>query len=289
MEERELTCRHCGRRIAVPASNCPWCGKPIMVICATCKQYTDDQEPVCQHCGAPLVPDTLEEVRAVVGLQPDIAELVADRERARLVASGVIAQYLSGFFFDDGQRRTVLVDLFGAHPDPTREAAALLFAAVAYLVQEAYCGLEPTSDGKGLIWAEVRHWDGQVRSLEGGLARRAGLGMTIRQVIDQVVADEMDFRFEVVRSPRLRAPGMPAQSGVRDLSARSATTAVVLVGRQTELPDHQEAEACRETYRRLVDFVQADPDRARFVATEILEVLDWFRRYEEDPTLALLR
>jgi len=289
MEGNGLTCRYCGRPIAVPASTCPWCGKPIMVICAACRQYTDDQEPFCQHCGTPLMPDTLEEVRATIGVSPEVAELLTDRDRARLVASGVIAQYLSGFFLDDGQRRTILVDLFGTPPDAQREAAALLFAALAYLVQEKYCALRPTADGKSLEWAEVRPWDGQVRSLEGSLARRAGLRLAIGQVVDQVVAEEMGFHFEVTRPPLIRAPGVPRPPRVRNLSARSATTGVVELGRQTVLPDHQETAACREVYRLLLDFVHTDPDRARYVAGEITEVLNWFRRFEEEPIVALTK
>ena len=260
-----------------------------MVICSACKQYTDDQEETCQHCGAPLVPDRLERVRETLELHPDVAVLAGDRQRAQLVASGVIARYPSGFFFDDGQRRTVLVELFGAPATPQRTAAALLFAAIAYLAQEGYCRLEPTPDGKGFYWNEGRRWDGQIRSLEGAFARRAGLGMRIRDVVDQVVADEMDFRFEVNRPPLLRAPGVPRPPRVINLSARPATTAVIGTGRMVELPDHRENEACRETYRRLLAFVQADPGRARYLAEQIVEVLDWFRRFEEDPTLALMR
>lgn len=284
-----LTCRLCGRPIAVPASKCPWCGGTIMVICASCKQYTDDQEPLCQHCGAPLLPDTMGEVRARATLDAEVAELAADQARAHLVFSGVVAQYLRGFFYDDGQRRTVLVDLFGGPPDNNREAAALLFAAIACLVQEGYCSLEPIAGEEGFLWAEVRRWDGQARSLEGGLARQAGTGKTIRQVVDRLVAEEMGFRFEVLRPPRVRLPGMRNRTEVRDLSARSATTAVIQLGRQTALPAHQEVQACRETYRQLAEFVRTDPARARRVAEEIVEVLDWFRRYEEDPTIGLAR
>lgn len=260
-----------------------------MVICSACKQYTDDQGAVCQHCGAPLVPDRLDAVREAVELHPDVAQLAEDRRRARLVASGVVVRYHSGFFFDDGQRRTVLVELFGAPANPQRMAAALLFSAIAYLVQEGYCQLEPAPDGEGFYWGEGRWWDGQVLSLEGAFARRAGLGMTIRKVVDQVVADEMDFRFEVNRPPLLRAPGVPRPPRVSNLSARSATTGVIEAGRRTEMPDHEESDACRETYRQLLSFVQSDPGRARYLADQIMEVLDWFRRFEENPALALMR
>jgi RNA polymerase subunit RPABC4/transcription elongation factor Spt4 len=288
MAEDSLTCRHCGRAIVVPASNCPWCGERIFVICASCKQYTDDQAPLCQHCGAPLVADTMEEVRTKVGLDADVAQLVADRERAQLVASGVLAQYASGFFFDDGQRRTVLTRLFGAPLTPFRETAALLFVAIVYLVQQGYCALQSVAGGKGLNWVEVRPWDGQARSLEGALAQRAGVDRSIRQVVDEVVGHEMGFRFGKTRASRLHVPGTP-RLGVRDLSERSATMAVVGLARATELPAHQEVEACGAIYRLALAFVQADPERAEYLAGEIGEVLDWFRRYEEDPTLAVLR
>ncbi len=289
MAENGLRCRYCGRTIAVPASHCPWCGKEIMVICAACKQYTDNQQATCQHCGAPLVADRMEEVRQVVELDPELAQIVLDRERAQLIASGVIVQYPSGFFFDDGQRRAVMADLFGALPNPYRIAASLLFAAIAYLVQRGYCALEPVAEREDMRWESLQLWDGQVGSLEGGFARRAGMGMTIRKVVDQVVADEMDFRFEVKRPSRALTPVIPKPPRVRDRSRCSSTTAVVERSRQAELPEHQEAEACRETYLLLRDFVHADPARAHYLVEVIAEVLDWFRRYEEDPSIALTR
>jgi len=284
-----ITCRHCGRTIAVPASNCPWCNATIMVICSACRQYTDDQEPVCQHCGSPLVPDDMADVRSKVGLDKDLAQIVEDRERAQIIASGVVARDLPGFFFNDGERQTVLVDLFGAPPDHRREAAALLFVAAVYLLQKAYCALEPGSEEKALRWAELRPWEGQVRSLEGALARCAGFQLTFRQAVDQTIREEMDFRFEKVKPPRLRAPGAPQQPIIRDLSARTATVAVIERARQAELPQHDEKDSRREIYQLVLTFVRAEPQRARYLAEQILEVLDWFRRYEEDPAIALLR
>lgn len=288
MEEKGLACHECGRPVAVPGSNCPWCGALLCVICAACKQYTDAREPVCQHCGATLQADTLEEVRAVVGLDPQTAQLLVDRRRARLLPSAVIAQYLSDFFFSSGQQRTVLADLLGAPPDAQREAAALLFAAVAYLVMEGYCALRPAAGGAGLEWVETRTWDGQLVSLEAALIRRAGLGLTLREAFKQVVSDEMGFRFEVIRSPRVLAPGMPRPPPVRNLSARSATSGVVALGRHTVLPDHEQSAACRQVYGILVGFVRADPARARQVAGQIVDVLEWFERYEKDPSLVLV-
>jgi len=260
-----------------------------MVICASCKQYTDDHLPSCQHCGAPLIPDTLDEVRARAGLDPTVAGILSDRERARLVPSGVIAQYPQGFFYADEQRKTVLVELFGARVEPRPLAAALLFSAAVYLLREGYCALQPQGEDKPPEWEEVRPWDGQARSLEATLARQAGLGLSLRKALDQTIAAEMGFRFEVLKPPRLRAPGVPPPPQVRDLSAHTAVTALVQTARQTELPDHVESEACRQVYRLLVDFVRADPDLARYVAGLILDLLDWYRRYQEDPVVVLAR
>ncbi len=289
MGQDVFTCRHCGRPIAVPASHCPWCGEPIMVICAACKQYTDDQASVCQHCGAPLVADTLQEVRAKVRLHPLVAQLAQDKERAKLTASGVVSQYLPGFFYSGARQRTVLADLFGTPPTPQGKTAALLFAAIAYLVQKEYCTLEPTGDEEAMDWDKAQQWDGQIRSLEGKLASRAGMRMTIAKVVDQVIADVMDFRFEVVKQPRLRAPGAPHKPLVRDLSKLTFTTAVIQLGLDTVLPEHQESEACRTVYKMLLDFVQADPQRARTLAAQIGEVVEWYSRYEQDPVIALTK
>lgn len=288
-----FSCRHCGRRIAVPASKCPWCGQPIMVICSACKQYTDDQQPTCQHCGAALVPDRLESVLSTFRLDPTLAEMVADRQRAQLVASGVIALYARGLFFESAQQRSVLVELFGSPSDAYRQTQALLFAAVAYLVQKGYAALgAPGEDGQ-MEWREVRRWDGQAHSLEGALAQQAGLEerivhQTIRQAVDRVVSEAMGFRFEVTKPPRLRTPGMP-DARVIDLSARPLSVAVLGMARHTELPAHNEAEACRETYALLLEFIRADPERARRLANQVVEVVDWYRRYEADPVLALTR
>lgn len=293
MAEGSLSCRHCGRRIAVPASKCPWCGQPIMVICSACKQYTDDREPVCGHCGASLVPDQLESVLSTFRLDPTVAGIVADRQRARLVASGVIALYWHGFFFESDRQRSVLIELFGSPPDPYRQTQALLFAAIAYLVNRGYCALGEPGEDEQMEWRESRRWDGQVRSIEAALARQAEMEQrmtcqTIRQAVDQLVAEAMGFRFERAKpQPRL-TPGMP-DSRVIDLSARSVSVALIEIARQTELPAHDEAEACRETYALLLDFIQADSERARRVAAQVSEVVDWYRRYEKDPTLALTR
>lgn len=268
--EGGLVCRYCGRPIAVPASRCPWCGQTIMVICAHCKQYTDDRGTVCEHCGAPLEPDRPESLRIGVGLNDRTAQLIADRRRARLVASGVVAQHLPEFFYADAQRRTVLVDLFGPSLDPRQEAAALLFASIAYLIQHGYCALQPAADGQSLLWAEVRAWDGQTLSLEGALARQAGLGQTLAQSLRRVIAEEAGI------SPEQERPAGQRRRTAAVPSARPVAEMVVEVARRTVLPDHQEKEACRETYRLLVQFVQRDPALARRITGEILEALAWF-------------
>jgi RNA polymerase subunit RPABC4/transcription elongation factor Spt4 len=287
MAEGGLVCRHCGRPIAVPASRCPWCDRKIMVVCAHCKQYTEDDQPTCRHCGQPLVADSREEVRRLIGLRPEVAELVADQQRAQLVASGVVALYLPGFFFDDGQQRTVLAELFGASPDNRRKAAALLFVAIAYLVEQGYCELRPASDARGLDWLETRPWDGQELSLEGALAAQTGLGLAVEQALDRAVRRLMGFEVEVTR-PRLLQGG-PRVPTVRNVSLHEALTAVLDAARTVVLPEHEERAACANTYRLLRAFVQADPDRARALAETILDVLDWFLRFQENPSLALMR
>ncbi len=283
-----LTCRHCGKPIAVPASTCPWCGKTIMVICAACKQYTDDQASHCQHCGEPLVPDTLEEVRLQSRLDPSLAQLVADRERAQLLPSSIVAHHILDFFYDDGQHRTVFVELFGKSSDPYTAAAAVLFAAVAHLVQGKYCLLKPMAGKKELEWVETRKWDGQVHSLEGRLADQAGLGLSLRQVLDKVVANEMEFNVEATKPPRVPTPGLD-RPRVLNKSKYSAPTALVNLGRETELPDYEKGQALREIYQIVLSFASENPAIARHAAQVIRETLEWFHMVELDPTLGLTR
>ena len=268
--EGGLVCRYCGRPIAVPASRCPWCGQTIMVICAHCKQYTDDQGTVCEHCGAPLEPDRLDALRIGVGVDDRTAQLIMDRRRAQLVASGVVVLHLPEFFYADARRRTVLVDLFGSSLDPHREAAALLFASIAYLIQRGYCALQFAADGESLLWAEVRPWDGQTLSLEGALARQAGLGQTLSLSLRQAIAEEAGVMPEQTEPAGRRRRPRAAPSG------RPVAEAVVEVARRTVLPDHQDQEACRETYQLLAQFVRRDPALARRIAEEVLEALAWF-------------
>lgn len=236
-----------------------------MVICSSCKQYTDDQGTVCEHCGAPLVPDRLEGLRAGVGVDDWTAQLIADRGRAQRVASGIVAQHISDFFYAGPQRRTVLVELFGFPPDPPREAAALLFVAVVYLVQRGYCALRGGEEEASPLWDEVRAWDGQRVSLEGALARQAGLGRTLFQAFQQVIAEAvrpaLDLERQAGRRPRETAP------------APRAADAVMEVARRTVLPDYAEAEACREIYQMLLQFVRQNPALARRVAEEVVQAL----------------
>jgi hypothetical protein len=260
-----------------------------MVICASCRQYTDDGESLCRHCATPLREDTMEEVRAASSLRPEIAQLVEDRERARLVASGVVGNHAPSFLYDDGQRRTVLAALLSKSTDREKVAAAVLFASCAYLVQQDYCALGlPDQDG-AMQWDERRPWDGQEQSPEAYLASHAGAGLIVKEAIHRAVERMMDFRFELVQPPLVRTPGLPRQPPVRDLSPRSAVDAVIRAGREVAMPAYDESAACADTYQLVRTFVQSDAERASFLAQAVLDVLDWFHRYEQDPTVALTR
>ena len=287
----ELACRHCGRQIAIPASFCPWCGERIMVICATCKQYSPDHLPQCLHCHEPLEADDMQEVRAIVGLHPDVARLAADQARAQLVASGTVGRYTSGFFYDNGERRTALAELFGSPPDPIQTASGLLFAAVAYLVAYGYCDLRGSeyNDDDTPEWLETKKWDGQISCLEGTLATHSGFGLSIQDVLTKTVEDEMGFGFELTKPPRIRTPGMPEVPPVRNISNRHAIASILETARRTDLPDHEESVASATTYRAILSFVQDSPSRAKFLAERIIEVLAWFQLFEQDPVLALGR
>lgn len=322
MIEERMVCRHCGRPIAVPASTCPWpgCGKTIMVICAACKQYTDVEGAFCQQCGEPLVVATFEPAPGSDRPQPILAELAADQAKAQLVASGVIATYATGFFFEGGQQRSALVNLFGAPLTPERKAEALIFGAVAYLVQQGYATLQRgTGRTPGLLWLEGKPWDGQERSLEGQLALRARLQKRFLEVSQQVVAELVGFRLEIRVTdeegyiverneadlkalPRIVArlqaernysslgDWLLSDSRTRSTQIRAqldSSTAASVIERawQTPLPPHEEAAACRETYQMLLDFVQGDPRRAEALALAIERVLHWFQRCEQHPEM----
>nr|HID13672.1 zinc ribbon domain-containing protein [Anaerolineae bacterium] len=288
----DFTCRHCGRPIAVPASNCPWCRQPIMVICANCKAYTDDQKPYCEQCGAPLQPDRMERI-ALLAHHPEVARLAQDRERAQLVASAVVIANLGGFFYDDGRgHRTVLAELLGSVRDRKVSAAGVIFAAYGYLCQKGYCSVQLSDDGEHLALTRLRPWDGQRESIEGALVEQAARVLTTREATDGMIRELMGFRVTMVRAAPLRGPlgvSFARRPKPRDASERSAFTAIDQVARLTVLPEHDRQEACRATYRLLVEFMEADRERARLLALETLRLLDWFERYERDPAIGLER
>jgi hypothetical protein len=320
----KMICRHCGRPIAVPAARCPWpgCGKTIMVVCAACKQYTDDEGSFCQQCGEPLVAATFDPTSGPELAQSLVAELAADQEKARLVASGVIAAYTTGFFYEGEWQRPALIKLFGSPLSPQREVEALLFAAVAYLVQQGYVALSWVGGGptaEALCLAGQKPWDGQERSLEGLLALRARSGMTCLEALQQVVAEAVGLRIEIcqvdedgyvwdrteadlavlpVLKARLevkRSRGSLANWVLSDsyrytTQIRARFDSAPLTGLlerawQTVLPPHQEAAACRETYQMLLDFARGDPKRAEALALAVERVMRWFVRCEQHPEL----
>ncbi len=260
-----------------------------MVICANCMQYADNTRSTCEHCGVPLREHSREELTRFLGIQPEIAELAIDQERAQLIASGVVAASLPHFFFDDGQHRTVLVSLFGSPRTPRRTAEALLFSAVVYLIEQRYCDLVSAGEEQEMEWVELRPWGGQVRSLEGMLAARAESESPLPDVLDQVVREAMGFHYEVVKSPLIRMPGMPELPPVRDRSDRTALRGMVELGKRAVLPDHEEDAASAEIYRILLTFAQVYPQRARYLAEKVRSTFDWFVEYEKDPSVALLR
>jgi len=313
-----LRCRHCGRPIAVPAANCPWpgCRQRIMVICDACKQYTDDRGEFCQHCGQPLVP--AQPVPAETGLGPPtiIVDLAADQARAQLVASGVIAEHITAFLFYGRQQQSVLIPLFGTLSAPERQAAAVLFGALVYLEKRGYATLQRGLGTKpGLCWSEARPWDGQQHSLEAKLALLSRYKDVLAEdEWKQVIAEAMDFRCEVImldsegdrvsssvvnwggmkaaqaseEAARQRAMsswlGMttdPYSYSLRDASPYPAPAGVIATARQTVLPDHEKAVACRDVYQMLLEFVQADPKRADYMAEEIRRAFTWFERFRE--------
>jgi hypothetical protein len=290
-----------------------------MVICAACKEYTSDDGAFCEQCGEPLVAATFE---SPVGLGPTqslVTDLAEDKKRALLVASGVMAEYTTGFFYEGGEQRSVLVDLFGAPLTPQRKAEALLFGAIAYLVQHGYAALERGPGmASGFQWLEVKPWDGQKRSLEGQMAQRVGQGMACIEAMQQTVAKAAGFHIEVqivddegdvvdrttvelaalpfltARMEAQKARGLSrwllSGSTVPSTEIRAqfdSTTPSGVVGMawQTPLPPHEKTAACQETYQMLLDFVEAETNRAESLVMEIERVLRWFERCEEMPGL----
>jgi hypothetical protein len=290
-----------------------------MVICAACKEYTSDEGAFCEQCGEPLVAATFEPSVGLGPAQTLVADLAEDKKRAQLVASGVMAEYTSGFFYDGGELRPALVDFFGAPLTPRRKAEALLFGAIAYLMQHGYTVLERgTGMTPAFQWLEVKPWDGQKRSLEGQLAQRAGQGAACIEAMQQTVAEAVGFRLEVkvmddegdvvdrttadlaalpLLSARLEAQQarslsswLLSTSNTRSTEIRaqfdnSTAEGVVGMAWQTPLPPHEETTACQETYQMLLNFVNTDPMRAESLIIEIERVLHWFERCEEMPGL----
>jgi len=271
----ELTCRYCGRPIAVPASKCPWCDETIMVICASCKAYTDDQKSHCEHCGAPLQPDSRDRL-VLQAHHPDMARLVQDQERSQLVASSVVITHLNDFFYKSEGHKTVLAKLFGSADEPRAVAAGVLFSAYAYLAQKKYCAVRVRVGSEGeevTSVARLRAWDGQ-QSIEGALAERTERAFTTREATEKALRDLMEFRVMSVDSGVfLRAPK------ARSLPVRSAFAAIDQLARVTVLPEHDPVEASRATYRLLSAFVDENAKRAKTLASEIVLILRDFEAY----------
>lgn len=270
-----ITCRHCGRVMAVPASRCPWCNETVMVICANCKAYTDDQKSHCDACGLPLQVDRREGL-AVLAHHPEIARMAQDKERAQLVASAVVVNHLPDFFYDDGRgNRTVLAQLLGTIRGHRVAAAGILFAAYAYLCQKGYCILRFAGEEEGqerIALTRSRAWDGQ-QCIEGLLAGQADRALTTHDATEQMIRDLMGFRFVTMQAGALSAPKMES------LPERSAFAAIDQMARVTVLPDIGSGEACRVTYGLLVAFVETDRQRADLLALETTQVLALYEQY----------
>jgi hypothetical protein len=260
-----------------------------MIICANCKQYADDSKPTCQHCGAPLEEHDRKELTKMLGVEPVVAELATDQQRALLIASGVVVRNVPHFFYDDGQRRTVLVHLFGSPATPRRTAAAILFSAVAYLVSEGYCRLIFAGPEENVAWEELQPWKGQMRSLEGMLAARAMLDETIDEALHRAIRKAMGFGYEQVKPRLIRMPGVPKRSLVQDRSERTALRGIIETSEQVALPTHEQDRADAQIYRLIRSFVAVNPQRAKDLAERIGSVLDWFDEFHRDPAIILLR
>lgn len=236
-----------------------------MVICAQCKAYTDDQETVCQHCGAPLHPDRMERVVASAR-NPDLARLAEDEGRARLVASSLVALHAHDFFYDGGPgRRTVLVRLLGSKQDPYVIPAGIVFAAYAYLAQHEYCAARAVGQNEVAVRV-LRPWDGQAECLEALLATDVDFSETTREATRRLLR-QLTGVDQPAAGPRARR---------RKLADRSVMAAVGHVARVTVLPPHEKREACGQVYRTLAAFVEADERRARVLALETRGLLEQF-------------
>jgi len=244
-----------------------------MVICSACKAYTDKERDTCEHCGAPLQPDQMENI-ALLARHPIVAGLARDSERARLVASALVATNLGKFFYTDEEgRRAVLVDLFGSARDARATTAGVIFAAYAFLAQKGYCSLAWDAEEEHIRLEELRPWDGQEKCIERVLADQASRTLSTYEATDRLLRELMNFR------PVTVAARAADGSRVRRMPELSAVAAISQTARLTALPERDNMEMCRETYRLLMDFVKADQERARQLALETLRILDWFETY----------
>ena len=238
-----------------------------MVICASCKAYTDDQESHCGHCGESLQPDPMERVR-LHARHPELARMVADREYAQLVASTMVLNHVGDFFYEKEGFQTVLAKLFGSARDRGAVLAGVVFSAYAYLCQRGYCAMRVRieQDREQTTLSQLRPWDGQ-QSIEGALAEQSARALTTSEVTEKMLRDLMGFRMRAAEGTLLRAPK------IRDAPARSVFSVIDQLARMTELPDHDRVEACRATYQLLSAFAEEDLNRARVLASETKRLL----------------
>lgn len=268
-----LSCRYCERSIAVPGSKCPWCGEKIMVICANCKAYTDDQSPLCMHCNQPLQADNMEDI-VLQAHHPELARMVDDRRHARQVASAIVFHGVKDFFYTTDRFQTVLADLFGVTSERGTVEAGVVFSAYAYLCQAEYCAIRLQVDQQRdyLSVNLLREWDGQ-RSIEGELAEQIERALTTAEATEKTVRSLMGFRLSTAEGGSLGGPK------IRDIPDRSASSAIAHVAQTTVLPEGDLAESRRVTYQLLATFVKEDRRRAQALATETKRLLRDFESY----------
>jgi hypothetical protein len=205
---------------------------------------------------------------------PELARMVADRERAQLVASTIVLNHVGDFFCEREGFQTTLVKLFGSTRERGAVLAGVIFSAYAYLCQRGYCAmcLRIEEDREQTTVSQLRPWDGQ-QSVEGALAEQAARAFTTSEVTEKMLRGLMVFRMQAAAGTFLRAPK------VRDAPARSAFSAIDQLARMTELPDHDRVEACRATYQLLTVFADEDANRARVLAAETQRLLREFNSY----------
>jgi hypothetical protein len=169
-----------------------------------------------------------------------------------------------------------------------------------------------------LLWSEGRAWDGQEHSLEAKLALATRLETTLPEVSRWVIAEAMNFCCEVIlrdedgdRRDRREVDLIGLQSALatqaaaerhslprwlnvgtsahtysfRDISPYTAASGVMALARETMMPEHDRAVACRSVYQMLLAFVQADPEQVDAVSVVIERALFWFRHFRENGRL----